>query len=166
MYKKFNNPKAIFFAIIFHHILKEPVNNLLSFKLNVECFDHFMQQDRSFALGNNIINPVKFLIQNVDYISNDFLTENDFNLYRDILLYYSPIQINSYTFSGFMFDIENGLCFRYKNSNMTQEKLIELSFLVLDHMKLYSKLFKNQDLKYLYTDRINVLYKQYALQSK
>lgn len=151
-FKKLNNPHSIFFSLLFKNIIKE---NSSDSKPNLALFKSFINTDRDyFICSPSIYNSVQFLISQEDYCINDVgVTENDFNILHDILLYGLTVKVKPNVWSGLLFDSEHGLSFKYKGT-FSPEELRDLILPVLDLMQENVIKFKTPYIKQIYVERI------------
>lgn len=156
--KTIENPKAIFFALIFNHMISEYNNTEYSLRSNLDSFDYFVSQTRSYDLIS-IKRAVKLLISEDEFIVNDLISEKDFKLFKDILLYYRPIEILPEVF-GILYETEQGFSFKFR-TNHSKEELKVLVIPILDLMMQNSTLFNNKNLKLAYTEKVNSLLLKY-----
>lgn len=104
---KIKNPVVLFYAIIFSNIPDKS-------KLKL-----FIANDRTYDICNTKLIPkVLFLLNNDEFVNNDFgVTQEDFNYYQDILKYSEGIKIESNIFVGLSIQTDKGLSFKFKRKN-------------------------------------------------
>lgn len=158
-FKKLNNPHQIFFSLLFKNIVKE---NSSDSKPNLSLLKSFCEKDREyFICSPSMYTGIKFLLTQEEYCINDVgVTENDFNILHDIILYCLSIKIKPNIWSGLLFDSEHGLSFKYKGTVETEE-LKNLILPVLDIMQVNVSHFKTPYIKQIYVERILYILDKY-----
>ena len=80
------------------------------------------------------------------------VSEKDFNLFKDILTYFRPVEITKNVF-GVLFDIDVGFSFKYKTSD-TPDQLKNLIVPVLEKMLTKKSSIQNEKLRLAYSDKV------------
>lgn len=110
-FSKFKNPRPVFFALLFKYIAKGTIKSRTS---SEEFFNKFCSLDRSYSLGNIRTSVNYYLVQN-EFIPNDLgIIDSDFNLFNDILLSNTPVEVAPNVLSGVYFGYDEGLSFKFK----------------------------------------------------
>ena len=162
-FKKVDNPLQVFYALIFHNIVEEPSANRFLVESNMESLRYFMDRDLTYPICNSkTTRSISFLISQEEFIPNDFnVTENEFNILKDIILYASHDQIKPNIWSGLSYKSDHGLSFKFKGA-VQQDQLKSFVLPILSIMKKKSFLFNTPFLKELYNNRINFILDEYS----
>ncbi len=116
-------------------------------------------------LPSTISRQISFLKHSKEFINNDLnISENDFNLYKSILIYCNyvevPTQNSSKLYGGLSSETDKGISFKFKGK-IDRDKLIEnMSFIIEEMTVRYEQIF-NEEIKQIYLDKIHYLVSEY-----
>lgn len=158
-FKKLNDPLSAFYSLVFYRIIDEEE---LDQAVNVSAFKNFVTRDTTYPIAHTRVNNyVSFVLQNKTFINNDLnISENDFNIIKDIILYTDYIKIKPNIWSGLSFESDHGLTFKYKG-DVDKNTLHSVVLDILDVMKKNCIHFHTDIFKSLYNDRINFILSEY-----
>lgn len=151
-FKKFNNPSQVFFSLVFKNISNDTSEDK---RLNLDLFKAFANVNTDFYIcSNNTKCGVYYLLTQDEFLTNDVgVSENDFELFKDILLYANVVKVRPNIWSGLLFDSEHGLSFKYKGP-VTPEILKEMILPALDIMRENLTKFNSDFIRKAYHERI------------
>lgn len=120
---KVQNKPAVFFALFFNNLFKETNLELTSNKLNIDSLRAFLYDDRTFNISQ-YYRASLFLLSNSEYINNDVISENDYNLFRDILVFNHPFEVRKGVFG--IIRSEKDFSFKYSNNDLSIDEYKKL----------------------------------------
>lgn len=114
--KDVHNKRAVFYALCFKNILEEDINTTAS--CNIDAFDDYVES--YIYIDPNTINAVNMMLTEKEFTSNDFLLESDYNIYKDIITFCNPCEVESKVFM--VVKSGTGLTFKQR-AKMTKPEL-------------------------------------------
>ena len=154
---------SVFLALIFKYAFTD---NYLASDVtifNINYFIKFMHKYNAFAL-NIYKEKVLYFLTNSEFMKNDLgITENDFNLYLDILMYNQPVVYFDFVYTTYYYDetykiINNSQSsYTVKNKETLQKGLIDILYL----LNLKSESFNTLFFKNIHTKKIQKLNERY-----
>lgn len=154
---KIINKQAVFFALFFSNIFSETLENK-SDNVNIETLEEFLKETRSFNIAR-YYKASMLLMSEEEYIPNDVISEQDFQMYKDILLLNAPYEIRKGLF-GVVDDSTFTFKFR-KKLDITPDELKELIPECINSMLSILKAFYIKENRYLYTSNLGKILTTY-----
>ena len=118
----FENPTAVFFALLFKYGLIDKLNDYHSTNMNIEFFQTFMNKyGKDFDI-ERYSQAAQFLIINEQYEFNDMISQNDLVLFNDIIMYFNPIDIVP-NVRVIYFQPETSVVFQFNKEKFSKEQI-------------------------------------------
>lgn len=102
--------------------MQESSNPFKSSQVNIESFNSFLEELNIQSLSKTT-RPVMFLLSMEEFMPNDLVLADDFNLFKDLLVCTTPYEVRK-GIHGTVTDA--GFSFKFKKTSLTKEELKSL----------------------------------------